>query len=91
MAGNVLQMCLDHYAEDWYRKKESRVVNPVNLDYSPTTDFISKNKVVKLRGRVVRGGGWYQSFRDAFRCSERQFFENGELSVSVGFRFVGSV
>jgi formylglycine-generating enzyme required for sulfatase activity len=89
MVGNVYQMCRDHYAEDWYRKKESRLLNPVNLDYSPTTEFIDKNKVVKLRGRVIRGGAWHQTFRDDFRCSERGFFqENQSGGSSVGFRLV---
>ena len=75
MAGNVAEMCLDHYSPDFYSRMPTE--NPVNL----------RPRLSEAKRRVTRGGS-FSTTLDFASCTRRSFRnkKQGDASNFTGFR-----
>jgi formylglycine-generating enzyme required for sulfatase activity len=72
MAGNVWQWCFDLYGP----YKTDTQSDPIGLTWSSSN------------ARTVRGGSWYHTYPEYFRCSYRYYFVSEEKSDIIGFRLI---
>ncbi len=76
MAGNVAEMCLDHYNQDFYS----------NCPYqNPQNTPGSTNQYTRY---VIRGGDWYGDDDVGYRAADRGRISSARRGNTVGFRLV---
>ena len=73
MSGNVWEWCLDDYIEKFYRKRESKVSNPISVTDGDT--------------KVIRGGS-YDFVQSSARSSYRYYAKRNHKENNIGFRIV---
>jgi formylglycine-generating enzyme required for sulfatase activity len=72
ISGNVWQWCFDLFGA---YKKDAQL-NPIGLSWSSSN------------ARSVRGGSWYHTYPEYFRCSYRYYFVSEDKSDIIGFRLI---
>ena len=72
--GNVFEWCLDGYQR--YVKSFDRLGYVV----------VSKDPIANGQDKCLRGGSWFSSNPDLFRCAKRNQYHPGLMHSSIGFR-----
>ncbi|HHB94949.1 MAG TPA: hypothetical protein ENK88_07370 [Campylobacterales bacterium] len=73
MSGNIWEWCLDDFDENFYKKRESKNLNPCCLTKSDT--------------KVIRGGS-YDFVKSSARSSYRYYAKRNHKDKTIGFRVV---